>query len=368
MPNVLYQDLTQFGPADLEKIIGTNNIDIIIGGPPCQGFSIVRKRDGSNQGPKIIDDKRRHLYKEFLKYVEYFKPNIFVMENVLGIKSADCGRFYTYVQSESRNLGYRVLGIVVNASDYGVPQKRRRQLIIGTRLDLPVYFREDYIKRFIVKPKVTLGEAIGDLPRLRAGGGKEIAEYNSKLREKHIANYGTGYIFNVLKVDRAEQLTAHVARQHSERDLRDFSRLKEGEKGHQAIKRGELLDSPYDKSCFKDRYTRQDGYSSCSTIVAHLSKDGLMFIHPKQNRSLTAREAARIQSFPDTFEFPVPRTHQYRLIGNAVPPLVGEVLGKAIKEYFLDVSSILDNGLDPLIHVSSSGKSNGCCQEVNEIS
>ena len=94
------------------------------------------------------------------------------------------------------------------------------------------------------------------------------------------------------------------------------------------MRAGVVFEFPYDKGSFKDRYTRQSRREACSTIVAHLSKDGLMFIHPTQNRSLTPREAARVQSFPDWFVFPVPRTHQFRIIGNAVPPLVAEVFGK----------------------------------------
>jgi DNA (cytosine-5)-methyltransferase 1 len=124
-----------------------------------------------------------------------------------------------------------------------------------------------------------------------------------------------------------------VARPHSARDLRDFEKLREGENSKEAMKRGVKFEFPYDKETFKDRYTRQHRNEPCSTIVAHMSKDGLMFIHPTQNRSLTAREAARVQSFPDWFGFPVSRTQQLRLIGNAVPPLVGEAVGNAVTNY-----------------------------------
>jgi len=143
-------------------------------------------------------------------------------------------------------------------------------------------------------------------------------------RKAYIAKYGRRYLYETLEVQRATKLTAHCARPHSDRDLRDFARLLEGEHCSQAMKRGETFEFPYDRGSFKDRYTRQHRNELCSTIVAHMSKDGLMFIHPTQNRSLTPREAARVQSFPDWFRFPVPRTHQYRVIGNAVPPLVAE--------------------------------------------
>jgi DNA (cytosine-5)-methyltransferase 1 len=115
--------------------------------------------------------------------------------------------------------------------------------------------------------------------------------------------------------------------------LRDFKRIHEGETADAAIARGEKMEFPYDRNVFLDRYTRQHRERLCSTIVAHLSKDGLMFIHPTQNRSLTPREAARVQTFPDWFQFPVARTHQFRIIGNAVPPLVAEAVGCEIKEF-----------------------------------
>lgn len=342
---VLCKDLTQFPPEDLAEIIKTDKVDVIFGGPPCQGFSNLRKRDGANHGPKLIEDKRRHLYEEFLKYVKYFKPSVFVMENVPGIRTASFGEYYKKVQSKAREQGYRILGVLVSANDFGVPQKRRRQLIVGTRIDLPVYFNQKrHLDDFKTKnKKITLGMAICDLPSLKAGEGTEIAEYDKSRREQYIKKYGSWYLFEVLNVDKSPVLTSHIARPHSDRDIEDFSALREGENCEHAIKRGATFRCPYNMTYFKDRYTRQSRDNLCSTIVAHMSKDGLMFIHPDQDRSLTPREAARIQSFPDTFLFPVPRTHQYRLIGNAVPPLVAESIGKAIKKYLVDVDTIRNN-------------------------
>lgn len=331
--HTLERDLTSFGPHELANVLGVREVDLIVGGPPCQGFSTVRQRDGANSGMRMVEDKRRSLYQEFLAYVGYFKPKVFVMENVLGIRSAAGGRYFTRVQTEARALGYRVHGQIEKAVLLGVPQKRQRQLIIGTRLDLPDYFPTelDAAPRAVESP--TLGEAIGDLPPVRAGGGTESTEYDMDRRKSHVAKYGRRYLYETLEVEKADRLTAHRARPHSDRDLRDFARLKEGEHCAEAMKRGEVFEFPYDRGTFKDRYTRQHRNESCSTIVAHLSKDGLMFVHPTQNRSLTPREAARVQSFPDWFEFPVARTHQFRVIGNAVPPLVGESVGLAVRSY-----------------------------------
>ena len=333
VPHALQKDLTTFPPAELAKLIGTERLDVIVGGPPCQGFSTVRQVDGANNGERFVKDERRLLYQEFLKYIEFFQPKVFVMENVLGIRSASGGEYFTRVQKEARALGYRVHAQVEDCIDLGVPQKRRRQLFIGTRLDLPDYFHPDIKPAPHACHHPTLWEAIGDLPPLKAGEGEETCDYDMERRKANVKRFGRGYLYNVLEVRWAAKLTSHRARPHSERDLRDFALLNEGENSKDAMERGVRFEFPYDKETFKDRYTRQHRNEPCSTIVAHLSKDGLMFIHPTQNRTLTPREAARVQSFPDWFEFPIARTHQFRVIGNAVPPLVGEAIGIAVKNY-----------------------------------
>jgi DNA (cytosine-5)-methyltransferase 1 len=349
VPFVLRQDLTSFGPDNLAELIWPNSaaaiaVDVIVGGPPCQGFSTARQVDGANHGRRLKPDPRRHLYREFLRYVESFQPRVFIMENVLGLRNAAGGAYFTAVQREARALGrtqgwpgYRVHGQVEDAWELGVPQKRYRQLIIGVRNDLPGYFLPELKPAPRAQPRPSLWDAIGDLPILRAGSGECERDYDWPRRLEHVDNHGDGavrYLCNVLEIDRAKKLTCHVARPHSERDLRDFARLKEGENSRSAMRdRGVQFEFPYDKSIFKDRYTRQSRWHPCSTIVAHLNKDGLMFIHPTQCRSLTVREAARVQSFPDWFHFPESRTQAYRLIGNAVPPLVAEAVGLAARKF-----------------------------------
>lgn len=343
VPHALVRDLTKFHPEDLDKLFGSQRIDVIVGGPPCQGFSKARQVDGANHGERLIHDPRRDLYKEFLRYVTYYQPSVFVMENVPGIRSAAGGEFFTRVQVESRELGYRVIPYEARAWKFGVPQKRVRQLIIGTRRELPLFVPEKYIRPTHadsdaedlggLQPAVTLGEAIGDLPWICAGDERYERPYDPALRENHVQRYGRRYIYKVLQAHKAAVLTGHTARPHSQRDLRDFCRLMEGETSRHALKRGVEMEFPYDRENFKDRYTKQHRDRLCSTIVAHLQKDGLMFIHPTQMRSLTPREAARIQSFPDTFVFPQAVTRCYPQIGNAVPPLVGKAVGLAIDEY-----------------------------------
>lgn len=322
----LHKDLTKFSPAKLAAKLSMNSVDVIVGGPPCQGFSTVRQVDAANHGARVRKDKRRYLYRIYLEYVAAFRPRVFVMENVMGIQSTAKGKFFTRVQAEARALGYRVQAQVEESWKLGVPQSRRRQLIIGVRNDIPGYFPGELAPAARVfgapasnptSPK--LWDAIGDLPVLGAGSGEDEGD----RRAAHLAARGEAarrYLENILEISRAAKLTAHRARPHNEQDLRDFARLREGEHS------GEKMEFTYKRSCFKDRYKRQHREQLCSTIVAHLSKDGLGFIHPTQNRSLTPREAARIQSFPDRFQFPVARTHQFRLIGNAVPPLVAEAV------------------------------------------
>lgn len=343
VPHALVKDLTAFRPEHLDKLIAPERVDLIVGGPPCQGFSKARQVDGANHGERLVHDSRRDLYKEFLRYVKYYQPKVFIMENVPGLRSAAGGEFFTRVQVESRELGYRVIPYEVEAWRFGVPQKRIRQLFIGTRRELPLFIPDRYIKHTHgaigessdsgLEPFITLGEAIGDLPEIVAGDGQFIRKYDSDLRKAHVKRYGKRYIYDVLQANKAKLLTAHAARPHSQRDLRDFLRLREGENSKQAIARGEKMEFPYDRENFKDRYTRQHRDGLCSTIVAHLKKDGLMFIHPVQCRSLTPREAARVQSFPDTFVLPELPTNSFAQIGNAVPPLVGKAMGLAVKEY-----------------------------------
>lgn len=344
--HVLVRDLTRFRPEQLDALLGSQRVDVIVGGPPCQGFSKARQVDGANHGHRLVDDPRRSLYRQFLTFVKYYQPKAFVMENVPGLRSAAGGEFFTKVQVESRKLGYRVVPFEAKSWSFGVPQKRIRQLFIGTRRELPLFIADRYIRpthggigepsREGLEPVVTVGEAIGDLPPIDAGDDEFERVYDLKLRKAHLAKYGKRYLYDVLQVDRADKLTALVSRPHSQRDLRDFARLREGENSRQAIARGEEMEFPYDRSHFKDRYTRQHRDGLCSTIVAHLKKDGLMFIHPTQPRSLTPREAARIQSFPDTFELPRRATNSFAQIGNAVPPLVGKAVGGAIRAYLAD--------------------------------
>lgn len=297
IPHVLQEDLTTYRPESLAQMIGCDRVDVIAGGPPCQGFSSARQRDGANHGDRrFVEDPRRHLYKDFLRFVSYFQPRVFLMENVLGIRSAAGGEYYTRVMHEARKLGYRVQSQIEDAYRLGVPQKRRRQLFIGVHRDVAGFFPRIISHAPRAKVPTDFGAALADLPRLKAGSGEYIQQYDEELRQKAMLDPTTrNYLSRVLEVRKAAELTGHTARPHSERDLRDFRKLREGENSATAMRNGQQFEFPYDKTSFKDRYTRQSRTAPCSTIVAHLSKDGLMFIHPnpEQSRSVVETRAAK---------------------------------------------------------------------------
>ncbi len=344
--HALQRDLTEFPPAELAALIGTRQLDVIVGGPPCQGFSTARQRDGSNHGDKRLkEDPRRHLFRNFLDFVEFFQPKVFVIENVLGLRKAAGGSYFTAVQHEARILGrdkglpgYRVHPQIENAEQLGSPQKRRRQLIVGVRADLPGYFNPELRAPSRAVVGAMLGDAILDLPVLKAGAGENETTYDLRHRENDFLggvrhHFREPFLERIAEIGRAKKLFNHVARPHSQRDLDDFAIIPEGSSSAVLLRQGVKFKFPYKTSSFKDRYTRQPRNGPCSTIVAHLAKDGLMFIHPTQNRSLTPREAARVQTFPDWFVFPKARTHSFRLIGNAVPPLVAEAAGDGVRRF-----------------------------------
>lgn len=328
-PNVehlICADLTELNPAEFQRRTGITQVDVVIGGPPCQGYSVVRQRDGANNGDRLIHDDRRMLYQEFLSFVEHFNPALFLMENVPGMRSAEGGRHYRDMLRMSYEIGYEVDDLLLQASEFSIPQSRRRLFFFGSRTDHTNTLKEIISGAFKRRSSktVTLWEAIGDLPPLAAGDGNDPSPFDEEIRREHHSAYPDSEFSANIKD--CEKLTAHVARPHSARDLRDFARLREGETSKQALDRGVEMEFPYNREVFTDKYSRLAKDRPSRSILAHLSKDGLMYIHPEQVRSLTPREAARLQSFPDSFKFPVARTHQYRLIGNAVPPLLAETI------------------------------------------
>ena len=336
--SVLCADITSEGIIDEIDRRVHEDVDIIIGGPPCQAFSSV----GRAQSPDSMNnDPRNYLFENYLQILNHVKPKMFIFENVKGILSAKPKRvkiFDIIVREMSKT--YNIVSdpkiILLNAADYGVPQIRERVIIIGVRKDID-YVDVKEIYASIPKSHsdsdstlpnyVTVGEAILDLPKLNPGEG-ENEQHVKPLKKKNdylmkIAN-DSGIVYN------------HSARNHNDADRERYRILSEHKnwqlKDLQVV-RPDLIH--HDPKHFGNRYTVQESDKPGKTVVAHLYKDGNLFIHPdpEQARTFTVREAARIQSFPDDFVFEGSKTEQFKQVGNAVPPLMAETFAKTLGEY-----------------------------------
>lgn len=338
---VLCADITSDGIiAEIDKRV-REEVDIIIGGPPCQAFSSV----GRAQSPDSMNnDPRNYLFENYLQILNYVKPKMFIFENVKGILSAKPKgvKIFDIIvreMSKTYNIVSDPKTLLLNAADYGVPQIRERVIIIGVRKDID-YIDVKEIYQSIPKSHsdsdeklpnyVTVGEAILDLPRLHPGEGENVQHVEkSKTRNEYLTKIAndSGKIYN------------HSARNHNEADRERYRILSEHKnwqlKDLQMVRPDLVHHNP---KHFGNRYTVQESDKPGKTIVAHLYKDGNLFIHPdpEQARTFTVREAARIQSFPDDFIFEGSRTEQFRQVGNAVPPLMAEAFAKTLRDY-LDV-------------------------------
>lgn len=309
----------------IRKKTGHTRIDVIVGGPPCQGFSTVAVGKLKSMGAaRTSKHPLNQLYKEFIRVILEMKPSFFVMENVRRMTYIEDGIIKKSIERDLKNT-YNVDFYDEDVVKIGVPQFRKRCLVIGNRLGLPnpqlkqTHFdpKEKEIPKG-GKPYETVYAAISDLPFIHIDEGKEFNRYTRKARSQYQVERrrGSSGVFN------------HTARTHNKRDLKIFSMLKPGQWISDLPERF----NPYRKDIFEDKYKKQHWNRPASTILAHLAKDGLMFIHPdiRQNRSLTPREAARLQSFDDSYVFHGYMTHQFRQIGNAVPPLFAKAVATAI--------------------------------------
>ena len=302
--------------------IDDREITVLTAGPPCQAFSTaaVGKLKSLHQSTTIRNPLNM-MYKEVLRIIKQVKPSFFVMENVGRMFSISNGRIKSEIESEL-NGTYDVSFYKENVADFGVPQIRKRGLAIGNNMGLdnprliPTHHDPEKGKRTGMKKYETVRSAILDLPRIKIGGGAEVMPYP----KRKLTSY------QVQRRKRTDRVHNHTARIHNERDMRIFKMLKPGK---QISDLPEHL-NPYRSDIFKDKIKRQPLNKPSSTILAHLSKDGLMFVHPTQHRSLTPREAARLQSFDDDYVFEGPRTSQFTQIGNAVPPLFARHVARSI--------------------------------------
>lgn len=307
-------DICQITKEEVDTLTNGTVPDVIIGGPPCQGFSLANKRRN-----KIKDDPRNKLFYQFVKFIDWYSPRAFVMENVKGLLSMQKGAVIDTILREFTNAGagYHVKHQVLCAADYGVPQMRERVIIIGIRNDLGI----EPSFPLPIEGKVTVDEAISDLPLIHSSEGSEVQDYTMDTQND----------YQCLMRRNSDKVYNHVAMKHTPRLIKRFEAIKPGQnlldvwETHGAAKRG----APAEKSKIKFSQNNQRVYGDkpAPTIAASFQSN---FIHPHLNRNFTAREGARLQSFPDSFIFEGMRTKmswekglsQYQQIGNAVPVLL----------------------------------------------
>jgi len=341
---VIYGDLTSEKVHDqIDDVIGNNQVDVLVGGPPCQSFSSVGRAQDKNS---MRNDPRNYLFQSYLEILEKHKPKIFVFENVSGLLSAKPNGSYIFPEIINNMSEYYSIcddrdTILLNSVYYGVPQIRKRVILIGVRKDLAIDPREIYksIEKTHYSPDMeaknavkglqkyfTIQDAIWDLPRLFPGEGKEEIYHEVQNPNSFI---------DLIRPMGFSKLYNHVARKHNDLDQQRYELLSKNkwQLKDLAKTRPDLIH--HDPRHFGNRYTVQVADKPGKTVVAHLYKDGNLFIHPDhgQKRTFTVREAARVQSFPDDFKFVGSRTNQYKQVGNAVPPMMARQIAKAIKQF-----------------------------------
>lgn len=304
-PNTIMinEDITKMDISSVFKKY--RDCDIVLGGPPCQGFSQKGKR-------LSLKDPRNYLFRYFAKVVDYIRPQFFVMENVPNLLTTSSGFFKKEIDDIFSNMGYLVSMSVLNAADYGVPQNRRRAIIIGTLGDSRVKFPPKN------ENKVKTWDAISDLAFLNSGEGefKQVYKFPAKTAYERRLRKGSRFLYN------------HRATKHSEKAIDRMKLIPENGD------RSDLPKKELTKSIYSGTWGRiiKDQQSVTITTRFDTPSSG-RFTHPFLNRALTVREAARIQSFPDTVIFYGTKSSQMKQVGNAVPPLLAEKIAEQILYY-----------------------------------
>jgi DNA (cytosine-5)-methyltransferase 1 len=331
MSGVIHEALGPQNNAEIFRMIDRllpekKKVDLIIGGPPCQAYSLI----GKSRDPKSMKwDKRKFLFRYYAEFLKRYRPEYFVFENVLGLLTEGNAPYLKEMIELYNSLGYSVAEpTVLNAEDYGVLQKRRRVIIIGrkgrAKFNFPTL--ESTENKWQTKR-----DLFYDLPFLRQGQevfiGSYIAEPKEYTTRTHIRNG-------------IDLVTQHITRKHNDRDLEIYSiAIDKWLNQKERLKYSDLpkkLRTHQNSNDFLDRYKVVDPFGHSHTMVAHIAKDGHYYIYPdeKNVRSISVREAARIQSFPDDYFFEGGRTASFKQIGNAVPPLMANAIAKSIKQKF----------------------------------
>jgi len=314
----------------ISELLNNKEVDLIIGGPPCQAYSLVgraRSADGMKSDP------RNHLFVQYAGYLEKYKPKLFVFENVLGLKSAKKGTYLANMKKLFLKKGYTMKLYTLTANNFGVLQNRRRIIILGIRNDINIELPD--LELIQLQSDFKVESIFNDLPFINAGEGNDKylnykTEINDYLAQKSIRNG-------------IDILTQHIARPQCDQDKEIYRiAVNKWNNKNQRLDYNDLpeyLKTHKNRESFFDRFkVVAQNLNFSQTVVAHIAKDGHYYIHPdiEQNRSISVREAARLQSFPDDFYFEgvkegKNRTAAFKQIGNAVPPLMALTIANSIK-------------------------------------
>jgi DNA (cytosine-5)-methyltransferase 1 len=314
----------------IDELAGPKKIDLIIGGPPCQAYSLIGRSRDSN---RMKGDKRNYLYQYYSKFLDRYRPKYFVFENVTGLMSAKDkkgNKYYDAMKASFYESGYEIEVELLSAEDYGVLQNRKRVIIIGKRTKESFSFPK--LSKW--NPETVVSEIYKDLPFIQSDAG-------SVAPCRPLAYYGKYLYKSKIKND-AIPITWHISRPNTDQDLEIYRIAVEyWNNGRKRLSYNDLpkrLKTHNNCDSFTDRFKVVEGdMKYAHTVVAHISKDGHYYIHPdiKQNRSITPREAARLQTFPDDYYFEsatgIPsRTSAFQQIGNAVPVLLSECIANGL--------------------------------------
>ena len=316
--NQLNKDIAKF-----QDIL--SDISIVCGGPPCQGFSTANRQ-------RIIDDPRNNLYKAYLQFLSVVRPKFFVMENVRGMAN----KIEEIKQNFREYLGeeYQFDAAVLQAQDFGVPQNRKRLIMIGNRMGInPAEIFAEIEKQ--KRPAFVLKDALEGLPELQARAEKGRSDIENSISGFSVCDfdYPKTDFYRFINGDRSlDKLYNHKNRYNNPRDIEIFSRLPQGgDSLHPSI--ADIMPYSRRNHIFKDKYFKLEEGKICKTITSHMKYDCNMYIHPWQARGLSPREAARIQTFPDDYVLTGPQNSWYAQVGNAVPVKLAKAIGDAIMKF-----------------------------------
>ncbi|WBF53450.1 DNA cytosine methyltransferase [Macrococcoides canis] len=315
----------------IDEYLNGNEIDGIIGGPPCQAYSTI----GRARNDKIKEkDERIYLYKYYIQFLIRYKPKFFIFENVKGLlsyKDVLNNLLLPQIVKEFEENGYDIKYSIIKSDEYGVPQKRERLFIFGIRNDIKINASTFFEQlEFYKEEPIHLKELFKDLPKIESG--KTLNIYTNNKPNPFVNKY-------IRKGDSI--LTWNIARPINDLDKQIYTLISKAKRQGISLKYNELpkkLIKHKNITNFLDRFKCVEENGSCHTLVAHISKDGHHYIHydVEQNRSITVREAARIQTFPDNYYFEKNRTAAFTQIGNAVPVYLSKKIALSIKNLFLE--------------------------------